>query len=63
MRKITAQEGKVFRRIIDGLIFGKEIYLGIDYSTDEEREDKEGYYEEIPEPVIEETENLQPQKI
>ena len=26
--KITADEGKVFRRIFDGQIFGKEVYLG-----------------------------------
>lgn len=31
MNKLTAQQGKVFRRIIDGLIFGNEIYLGVDY--------------------------------
>lgn len=50
MNKITAQQGKVFRRIIDGLIFGNEIYLGVDYSTGEAREDKAEYYEEIDEP-------------
>ena len=50
MNKITATQGKVFRRIIDGLIFGSEIYLGIDYSTGEPREDKAEYYEEIDEP-------------
>ena len=50
MNKITAQQGKVFRRIIDGLIFGKEIYLGVDYSTGQLREDKAEYYEEIDEP-------------
>ena len=47
MNKITATTGKVFKRIIDGLIFGNEIYLGIDYSTGEAREDKSEYYEEI----------------
>ena len=50
MNKITAEEGKVFRRKIDGLIFGSEIYLGVDYSTGEPREDKEEYYEQIDEP-------------
>ena len=50
MNKITAKEGKVFRRIIDWLIFGSEIYLGVDYSTGEAREDKAEYYEEIDEP-------------
>lgn len=53
MNKITAQQGKVFRRIIDGLIFGSEIYLGVDYSTGEAREDKAEYYEEIDEPINE----------
>ena len=53
MNKITAQQGKVFRRIIDGLIFGSEIYLGIDYSTGQPREDKAEYYEEIDEPINE----------
>lgn len=48
--KITAQEGKVFRRIIDGLIFRKGIYLGVDWSTGQPREDLPEYYEEIPEP-------------
>lgn len=47
MNKITAKEGYVFRRIIDGMIFGNEIYLGIDYSTGEAREDLPEYYEEI----------------
>ena len=53
MNKITASEGKVFRRLLDGVIFGKEIFLGIDYSTGESREDKEEYYEQIDEPLIE----------
>lgn len=53
MNKITAKEGKVFRRIIDGLIFGSEIYLGVDYSTGEPRPDKEEYYEQIDEEIIE----------
>ena len=56
MNKITAKEGYVYRRIHDGMIFGNEIHLGIDYSTGEAREDKREYYEEIvePEPIIEE---------
>lgn len=49
MNKITAKEGKVFSRMIDGLIFGREIYLGVDYSTGEARPDKAEYYEEIDE--------------
>ncbi|WP_426474622.1 hypothetical protein [Chryseobacterium balustinum] len=28
---ITADAGKVFRRKIDGILFGKEIYLGLTY--------------------------------
>ena len=47
MNKITATTGKVFRRIVDGLIFGNEIYLGVDYSTGEARSDKTDNYEEI----------------
>ena len=30
-RIIKASEGKVFRRISDGFIFGREIYLGYMY--------------------------------
>lgn len=29
--KITAEEGKVFRRKSDGFIYGNEIYLGYTY--------------------------------
>ena len=58
MNKITAKEGKVFQRIIDGIIFGKEIHLGVDYSTGEAREDKAEYYIEIDEPIIEEDTDL-----
>lgn len=50
IKKITAKEGYVFQRIHDGMIFGNEIYLGIDYSTGEPREDRREYYEEIEEP-------------
>ena len=53
MNKITAKDGYVFQRKHDGMIFGNEIYLGIDYSTGEPREDKREYYEEIVEPKIE----------
>ena len=51
--KITAKEGKVFKRIIDGIIFGNEIYLGVDYSTGVARPDKVEYYIEVDEPIIE----------
>ena len=53
MTKITAQEGKVFRRIRDGTVMGSEIYLGYEYSTGEKREDKAEYYEEIDPPAEE----------
>jgi hypothetical protein len=53
--KITAQQGKVFRRISDGFIFGDEINLGIDYSTGEPREDLEEYYEQVDEDIADTT--------
>lgn len=43
MIKITATEGKIFRRISDGTLFGNEIYLGLTYPKDAEP------YEELPE--------------
>lgn len=52
MTKITATTGKVFRRLIDGVIFGSEIYLGIDYSTGQARPDLIEYYEEVDEEII-----------
>lgn len=58
MKTITAQEGKVFRRIHDGFVMGNEIYLGIDFSTGEPREDKPEYYEEIDEPTEKHDDNL-----
>ena len=45
--RIEAKEGFTFRRIHDGFIIGEIIYLGIDYSTSELREDKPEYYKEI----------------
>jgi len=51
MKKITAQIGKVFIRIHDGMFFGSEIYLGYDYSTGLKRDDLPQYYEEIDEHV------------
>ena len=44
--KITAEIGYTFVRIHDGFEMGEEIYLGIDYSTGEPREDKPEYYKE-----------------
>lgn len=41
--KITAAEGKVFRRKSDGMLFGREIYLGMAYPVSGEP------YEELPE--------------
>ena len=52
MNTITAKEGYTFRRIHDGFIMGEIIYLGIDYSTGEPREDKAEYYEEIKDESI-----------
>ena len=43
---IIASEGMTFVRIHDGFEMGDEIYLGIDYSTGEPREDKPEYYKE-----------------
>ena len=49
MRIITAKEGFTFKRIHDGFMMGEIIYLGIDYSTGDPREDKAEYYEEAAE--------------
>jgi hypothetical protein len=37
------------------MMFGNEIYLGIDYSTGTAREDKAEYYEQVPKPERDET--------
>jgi len=47
--KITAETGKVFRRIHDGQIMSSEIYLGYDYSTGKKRVDLPEYYEQVNE--------------
>ena len=57
-RIIKASEGKVFRRIADGFIFGKEIYLGYMYyiggnKLDEPLMARPEHFEEIDEPVRE----------
>lgn len=44
---ITADTGKVFRRIHDGFIMGSVIHLGYDYSTGVKREDLPEYYEQV----------------
>ena len=44
---ITAETGKLFRRIHDQFLMGPQINLGIDYSTGEAREDLPEYYEQV----------------
>ena len=53
---IIAQEGKIFRRKSDGMIFGKEINLGYTYYINGQKLDKPllelpEHFEEIDEPV------------
>lgn len=55
---ITANEGKIFRRIEDGQIYGKEISLGYTYyiggvKLDEPHLDVPEDFEEIDEPIEE----------
>ena len=55
---LIASEGKVFRRIEDGVIMGKEIYLGKTYYLDDEElqtpiEEKESDFEQVDENTIE----------
>ena len=50
---IIAEEGKIYRRLTDGMIFGKQIALGYDYSLGFKRRDKEEFYEQIPDPELE----------
>lgn len=57
-RIIKASEGKVFRRISDGFIFGKEINLGYTYylggkKLEEPLLELPEHFEEIDEPVRE----------
>ena len=57
-RIIKASEGKVFRRISDGFIFGKEIYLGYMHYIGGKKLDQPlmalpEHFEEIDEPVME----------
>ena len=42
----------VFQRIHDSMMFGNEIYFGIDYSTGTAREDKPEYYEQVLESEV-----------
>lgn len=60
-RIIKAQEGKVFRRISDGFIFGNEINLGYTHylggkKLQEPLLELPEHFEEIDEPVEEENE-------
>ena len=60
-RTIKASEGKVFRRISDGFIFGKEINLGYTHyisgkKLEEPLLELPEHFEEIDEPVREEVE-------
>jgi hypothetical protein len=61
MIKITASTGKVFQRIHDGFVMGREIYLGFDYSTGVKRPDLPEYYQEVdmPDEEITDTEALE----
>ena len=57
-RIIKASEGKVFRRISDGFIFGNEIHLGYTHYIDGEKLEEPllelpEHFEEIDEPVRE----------
>ena len=57
-RIIKASEGKVFRRISDGFIFGKEIHLGYTHylggkKLSEPLLELPEHFEEIAEPVRE----------
>lgn len=57
--KIIAQEGKIFRRKSDSMIFGKEINLGYTYYINGQKLDKPllelpEHFEEIDEPIRQE---------
>ena len=57
-RIMKASEGKVFRRISDGFIFGKEINLGYTHylggkKLEEPLLELPEHFEEIDEPVVE----------
>lgn len=60
---IKAQEGKVFRRISDGFIFGNEVSLGYTYylggkKLEEPLLELPEHFEEIDEPVMEFPEHI-----
>ena len=63
MRMIKADEGKVFRRIADGQIYGKEISLGYSYYINGVKLtvphlDAHEDFEQIDEPVREPSEEM-----
>lgn len=56
---IVAEEGKVFQRISDGYIFGKEMFLGMTYYLNgtllsEPLQELPEHFIEIDEPIIQE---------
>ena len=62
-RVIKASEGKVFRRISDGFVFGNEINLGYTYylngkKLDEPLLELPEHFEEMDEPIIEVLDHL-----
>ena len=62
-RIIKASEGKVFRRISDGFIFGKEIHLGYTHYLGGEKLEEPllelpEHFEEIDAPVMEFPEHI-----
>lgn len=52
MTTIIAQHNNIFKRKHDGVLFGNEIVLGLDFSTGVERQDLVEYYEEIRNPEL-----------
>jgi hypothetical protein len=52
MTLIKAQNNNVLKRKHDGVLFGNEIVLGLDFSTGVERQDLSEYYEEIRNPEL-----------
>jgi hypothetical protein len=52
MTLIKAQNNNIFKRKHDGVLFGNEINLGLDFSTGAERQDLAEYYEEIRNPEL-----------
>ncbi len=52
MSVIIAEPGKVFKRSHDSFIMGREIHLGLDFSTGESRVDQPYYYEQVDDPEL-----------